>query len=165
MEGVSDTDRRDQSSGMAVAGYDEFVAGRRRDLERALVARYGLDVGLDAAAEALAYAWAEWPRVSEMDNPVGYLFRVGQTHAGRRFRSRRTVDLPRHTSAPEATSTRLHDALLRLKPEQRAAVILVHSHRYSYDEAAAMLDMPVSTLKNHLNRGLALLRRHMETIR
>lgn len=163
MEGVSDTDRRDRHG--AVAGYDEFVASHRRDLERVLIARYGIDVGLDSAAEALAFAWEHWDEVSEMDNPVGYLVRVGQSQARRRFRWRRTVQLPRHTSAPEDATTRLDDALLRLKDTHRQAVILVYCHRYSYEEAAEMLDIPVSTLRNHLNRGIARLRRHMETIR
>jgi len=34
-------------------------------------------------AEALAYAWENWDRLSSMKNPVGYLYRVGQSRARR----------------------------------------------------------------------------------
>lgn len=145
-----------------VLGYERFVSERRRELERALVARYGVEIGLDAAAEALAYAWEDWTRVSAMDRPVGYLYRVGQSHARRRHRWRRTVALPAETRPPDDATTRLEDALLQLKDDQRVAVILVHSHGYSYEEAADLLGIKVSTIRNHLHRGLTRLRRLLE---
>jgi RNA polymerase sigma-70 factor (ECF subfamily) len=56
----------------------------------------------------------------------------------------------------------LHEALTRLTPDQRAAVMLVHAHGYRYAEAADLLDIPVSTLKNHLHRGGRRLRKLLE---
>ena len=71
--------------------FERFVAVEGERLRRALVVSYGVDVGSDASAEALAWAWEHWDRVSDMANPVGYLFRVGQsaTRRQRRWRWRR----------------------------------------------------------------------------
>jgi len=72
---------------------DAFAHDARPRLVRALAPVRGEDA-VDGAAEALAYAWEHWERVSSMANPVGYLYRVGQS----RTRRRRTPSLP----APEA---------------------------------------------------------------
>jgi DNA-directed RNA polymerase specialized sigma24 family protein len=129
-------------------------------LRRAFVAWYGVDVGPDATADALAYAWEHWPELEAMDNPVGYLFRVGQSKA-RRYR-RRPIVLPAVVEAdlPDV-DPRLPAALARLSPRQRAAVLLVHAHQFTYGEAADALGCKVSTLRNHLDRGLHRLRREL----
>ena len=56
----------------------------------------------------------------------------------------------------------LHTALERLTDDQRVAVRLVHAHGYTYAEAATMLDIPITTLRNHIHRGMKRLRRHLE---
>ena len=73
--------------------FERFAEVAAERLRTALVAAYGPDVGADAAAEALAYGWEHWPRLTAMANPAGYLFRVGQS-AARRSR-RRHGYLPR----------------------------------------------------------------------
>src|SRR3954469_564205 len=70
----------------AASAFEQFVATTGPRLRVALVARYGVDVGVEACADALAYAWEHWPRVSAMANAAGYLFRVGQTSARRQAR-------------------------------------------------------------------------------
>jgi RNA polymerase sigma factor (sigma-70 family) len=149
----------------AAVSYEEFVEGQAAGLRRALIARYGVEIGTEVAAEALAYAWENWTRVGSMASTVGYLYRVGQSKARRHHRWRRSIDLPPETRPPDDTTTRLEDALLRLKPNQRVAVVLVHCHRYSYEEAAEMLGIPLSTLRNHLHRGIAKLRKTLEVER
>jgi len=67
--------------------YGDFVAEHERALRQALTSCFGSDAGRDAAADALAYGWEHWGRVSEMDNPVGYLFTVGRDR-GRRAGAR-----------------------------------------------------------------------------
>ena len=49
----------------------------------ALVAAYGVEAGRDAAAEAVAWALEHPERLRGLDNPAGYLYRVGQTAARR----------------------------------------------------------------------------------
>lgn len=137
----------------------------RERLERALVARFGMDDGLDAAAEAILYAATHTERLDGMENPVGYLYRVGQT-AGRRLRSRwnrldQLVTAPSEHDQP--LDIDLQRALTRLKPTERVAIVLVHAHGHTYAEAAQILDIPVTTVNNHLSRGLTRLRTLMDT--
>ena len=63
-----------------------FVKDVEPRLRHALVAVYGQEHGREATAEALAYAWEHWERIGAMENPAGYLYRVGRNR-GRRLRS------------------------------------------------------------------------------
>jgi DNA-directed RNA polymerase specialized sigma24 family protein len=146
------------------ASFEDFIADAGVRLRRALVARYGVELGVEACAEATAWAWANRERLLAMANPVGYLFRVGQTAVRTHTRWQRAplypVDVgPVELSVPD---TGLATALAALTPDQRMAVMLVHAHGYRYAEAAELLDIPVSTLKNHLHRGAKRLRRLLE---
>jgi RNA polymerase sigma-70 factor (ECF subfamily) len=117
------------------------------------------DEAADGAAEALAFAWERWSEVKKMANPVGYLYRVGQS----RTRSRRTPRLP----APEAIGLpeiepRLIPAMLRLPLTQRTAVWLVYACQWRYAEVAEALGTSPSMVGNHVSRGLARLRTELE---
>jgi RNA polymerase sigma factor (sigma-70 family) len=155
-----ETDRR---AGEPVE-FQAFAPDAEQRLRRALVARYGVEAGADATSEALAYAWEHWPEVSEMSNPIGYLYRVAQTRVQRHHRwKRRAPILPRET-APEisASEPALPVALRRLRPDVRVAVVLIHGYAWSYAEVAALLDVPVTTVRNHVHRGTARLRNELE---
>ena len=65
------------------AVFERFVEEAGPRLGRALAALYGFEDGRDATAEALAYAWENWPRLQHIANLPGYLFRVGQTRSRR----------------------------------------------------------------------------------
>ena len=71
----------------SVVMFERFVEDHEARVRAGLVAAYGPEVGLEAASEAMAYGWEHWDRLSPMDNPAGYLYRVGQT-AARRSRRR-----------------------------------------------------------------------------
>ena len=144
--------------------FDEFVATISPRLRRAFVARYGVELGDEALAEALGWAWEHRERLSAMDNPTGYLYRIGQTAVRSNLRRRRRALLPPEEPADTTSETEpgLHTALERLTDDQRVAVLLVHAHGYSYADAAALLDIPVTTLRNHIHRGMKRLRRHLE---
>ncbi len=138
-----------------------FLVEAQPRLERALVARFGINDGLDAASEAVAYALENWSRLEAMENPVGYLYRVGQT-SGRRLAGRwRRLDalVAEPLSGDTVLDVDLQKALLRLKPDERVAIVLVHAHGHSYLEVADVLGVPVTTVANHLHRGLNHLRR------
>jgi DNA-directed RNA polymerase specialized sigma24 family protein len=148
---------RDEESSFAQA-----LAQTEEPLRRALVAAYGLEVGVETAADARRWAWEHREKWLAMENPAGYLFRVGQS-AARQYRREPVILPPAGVSgdgmpiAPE-----LPAALASLSARQRAAVILVHAHGYPLTEAAAILGLSVSTLRNHLERGLRGLRRLLE---
>ncbi len=143
--------------------FDAFVRVHGERLTRALVAAYGPVDGSDAAQAALCYGWENWSRVQAMDNAVGYLYRVGQTEA-RRNRTKAVVfDTDSVASARTAPDFEpgLVDGLRSLTESQRMAVLLIHGHGYRLVEVADLLEISVSTLRNHLRRGLEKLRREL----
>ena len=144
--------------------FDEFVRRTREPLRRALVAMYGVEIGEDAAAEALRIGWERWDEIGTMENPAGYLFRVGQSKArpALRWWRRRSRFPLRDPSPREDAHPSDHDdvyaALATLRPEERAAILLVRSHGYSYAEAADLVGVSESAITNHLHRGMQRLR-------
>ena len=136
-------------------GFSSFVARVEPRLRRVLVAMCGVEAARDAAAEALAYAWQHWDRVSVMGNPEGYVYRVARSRA--RPRRVRPVFPDAPTSVPEVEPG-LPRALSELPERQRVAVLLVHGWDWTHDEVAEVMGVSVSTVRNHLARGLVRLR-------
>jgi RNA polymerase sigma factor (sigma-70 family) len=139
----------------------EHIGALRVRLVRALVATYGVEVGEDAAAEAVAWALAHRDRVAGFANPVGYLFRVGQSWARKQLKERHN---------PQAAVDRYDDRLpdldlqraLRSLPEvQRTALVLVHGCGWTYHEVARLLNRSEPSVRNHLHRGMEVLRTRM----
>ena len=67
--------------------FTEFVRCVEMRLQSGLIARYGRELGREAAAEAQAWAWEHWERVETMENPTGYLYRVATSRVRRLRRS------------------------------------------------------------------------------
>ena len=141
--------------------FEAFAVEAGPRLRRALVARFGVDDGCDVAAEALSYAWEHWERVRAMDNPVGYLYRRGDDRRRKRRRWRRPAPFPPEPPHELATPTdpELGRCLTALNSAQRTCVVLVHVYGWSYAEVGAVIDAPVSSVRNHVHRGLRSLRR------
>lgn len=146
---------------MIVADADEraftrFVETTTPRLRRALVAAYGPDRGGEAVAEALAYAWEHWEDVSTMDNPAGYLYRVGQS------RTRPRLRVPAFPPPPASDAPQIEPglpaALDSLSEPQRIAVVLVHGFGWTHAEVADVTGVARTTVQNHLDRGLAKVR-------
>jgi RNA polymerase sigma-70 factor (ECF subfamily) len=67
-----------------------------------------------------------------------------------------TEDMPDDAPEPESASAvrlDLENAMARLVPAQRAALTLCFALGLSHEEAAASLNLPLGTLKSHVNRG------------
>ena len=144
--------------------FEAFVESIGLRLSRAFVARYGVELGAEAFADALEWAWEHRDDLAAMENSVGYLYRVGQTSVRSNVRRRHRAVLPVEESgyAMPEPNPGLHVALAHLTDDQRVAVLLVHAHGYSYAEAASLLGISVSTLRNHIHRGMNRLRKHLE---
>ena len=144
--------------------FEAFVASEGSRLRRALVARYGVEVGNDVANDALTHAWSRWSVVESMSNPVGYLYRVAQSAARPHWRWRRRVALVPADDRIEASllDGEVFTALARLSHEQRVAVLLVHGYGYSYAEVASVLGVGVIAVNNYVHRGVARLRNQLE---
>jgi DNA-directed RNA polymerase specialized sigma24 family protein len=135
--------------------FERFVQEAGPRLGRALAAAYGFEDGRDATAEALAYAWENWPKLRHITNLPGYLFRVGQTR-GRRRRQPVLFDIS--NDADYSFEPGLPKALAALSPRQRLAVVLVHGYGYTLREVGELTGTRPTTVQNHLSRGLSHLR-------
>ncbi len=140
--------------------FDAFVRDQGRRLQLSLIAAHGPTVGNEAAQKALVYCWEHWARVRGMANPTGYLFRVGQNAARQEYRPKMVAPADEPTLLPDFEPG-LERALAGLTDHQRVAVLLVHGHGYRLAEAAEIFEITVSTLRNHLRRGLDKLRQDL----
>ena len=148
------------------ADFEAFVKDAGPRLKQALVSGFGGEVGREATAEALAYAWEHWDRVREMENAAGYVYRVGRNRAVR-MRGK----WPRGGSGlafPEVPSSsgefawvepKLPEALQGLSEKQRTAVVLVHGCGWTLAEVGRLLDVSSGAAHKHVERGLVKLRR------
>lgn len=66
----------------------------------------------------------------------------------------------------ESKETRqsIERAVSSLPPEYRIAILLRHKEGLSYDEIAAVLDLPLGTVKTRVYRGREILRKSLEGI-
>ena len=152
-----------ETARVTTASFETFIASAEPRLRRTFVARFGVEHGNDVTADVLAYAWEHWETLAVTANPVGYLYRVGQSQARRYRRWARPVVFPSEPSLAGADiEPGLGRALSRLSDDQRVAVILVHSYGWTYAEAAEALGTPISTFRNHLHRGMTRLRTVLE---
>jgi hypothetical protein len=143
--------------------FERFVVRVRPGLVEALVATYGPVDGREAAVDALSWAWEHWDRVVEIERPIGYLYRVGQSST-RRFA----------VKPPPAGLIQLLDqsfprvepgllpALSRLPEQQRTVVVLVHGFSWRQSEVAELMGISPSTVREHLQRALGRLRHELE---
>ena len=141
--------------------FEEFAGSIGVSLRAALVAAFGPDAGVDAAAEALAYGWEHWHRIGQMENPSGYLYRVGQTAARRARRPQGFLPVPPADDLPDF-EPRLLPALEGLSEGQRVCVVMVHAFGWGQTEVARLLDISPSTVRTHLARALTHLQRELE---
>lgn len=120
------------------------------------MARWGPELGREATIDALVYGWRHWPKVRAMVNPVGYLYTIGR-HSVAPPRSP-TVANSSHTVEEPWAEPELERGLQSLSESQRAAVVLHHSFSWTYREIAEVLGVRVSTVRNHIDRGMRKLR-------
>jgi len=85
----------------------------------------------------------------------------------RRTHQELEADLPSSEPSPEGEfvmgeeSRRIEEALARLKPEHRLAVVLRYFGELSYDELSYVLDLPAKTVKSRLYEARRLLAAYM----
>jgi DNA-directed RNA polymerase specialized sigma24 family protein len=133
-----------------------FVDQVEPKLRHAFVVALGQDVGVEATSIALAYGWEHRDELFAMDNPAGYLYRVGRSRARRE--RKQPVFLPVPAEDAHLVEPGLPSALGELSEMQRTAVMMVHADGWTRAEAAAALEISLSTLDTHLARGLSRLR-------
>ena len=124
-------------------------------LRRAFAGWCGTDLAADATAEALAWAWEHEDRLADLENPVGYLYRVGQS----KVRSRR-AGLEDRRVPPEVSSVEpaLIPAVRALPEQQRTAVWLSVACGFTHAETAEAMGISRTAVGTHVTRAMTRLR-------
>jgi RNA polymerase sigma-70 factor (ECF subfamily) len=143
------------------ARFDAFVADEHERLYKALYFVTGSrEDAEDIAQEAFLKLWERWGRIDEIDDPTGYLFRVALN--GFRMRRRRAaIALRRRALDPEPRDgfaeaemrADIRRLLMVLTPRQRAALLLVDLLGYPSEQAARILRVRPSTVRNLASQG------------
>lgn len=131
-------------------------------IRRALVSRFGAELGRDSTAEGFAVAWRSWDRVQTMENRTGYVYRTSERWAVRQTTREKPTVVEPEVSIDRYPDHELAMALAELSPKQRQAVVLVQGYGLSHREAAELLGCARSSLQNHVERGMKRLRQHLE---
>lgn len=150
---------RDQT---AADSYAAWVEISEPGLARALIAGFGSEVGREAAAEALVYGWQHWDRLEGMENPAGYLFRVGQSAARRMAKSdRRSFRRSEVVFEEPWAEPGFGPAWSSLTERQRIVTGLVHGFGWSLREVADLLGLSKAAVQTHERRAMRKLRRDL----
>ena len=152
-----------------LAGYEDFVASRYREIVRfgALLAG-DARLGEDLAQEGLIAAYRSWHRVGVPDGrPEAYVRKVMVRTAMRARRRRWRGEVPTE-ELPDASgggfadrsdlSVQVFAALRRLPVDQRVVLVLRFWADVSEAEVAQILGVAVGTVKSRTSRALAALR-------
>ncbi|HEV2361275.1 MAG TPA: sigma-70 family RNA polymerase sigma factor [Acidimicrobiales bacterium] len=118
----------------------------------------------DAAIEALAKAHLRWKRIGDQPWREGWVLRVSVNEAIRRLPRSAALPLPADTPDPAdevALRETLTAALSKLPRRQAEVIAMRFLVGLSEPEVAEALALSQGTVKTHLRRGLAALRRSL----
>jgi len=125
----------------------------------------------DAVQETLVKAWRSWESVSRLERSSQWLTRVCVNHCISRRRHLRTRGWPPLALLEGAGATMggsasadhidMDRAYRRLSLKQRAAITLNYRHGYSVEECAVLMGCRPGTVRTHVARGLATLRKEL----
>ena len=122
----------------------------------------------DLVQETMIKAWNHLDSFEEGTNLKAWLFRILRNNFYNDLRKQkqrndyaRAADSS-HFTVPPSQDKKLEfadlmDALQELPADQREALILVTVENMSYEEAAAICDCPIGTIKSRVNRARARL--------
>src|ERR1700676_4138574 len=154
----------------AEASFDALLNAERRRL-------YGIAYSIlrdhaeaeDALQDAMFKAWKSWNSLRNEDARVTWLIRICVNHCINRRRGLRLrlfSSVNERAAAP--TDPRLDGRLVdldrsyrALSPKQRAAIALHYHHGYSLGECAELMRCSSSSVRTHLARALASMRKEM----
>ena len=122
--------------------------------------------GEDIAQEALTRAWTRWGRVSRLDSPEAWTYRVAVNLARSRRRRQQAeqralarVGVDAGALAAEvADSVAVRDAVAALPERMRAALVLRYFADLPVAEVAEILDCAPGTVKSLTSQAIDRLR-------
>jgi RNA polymerase sigma-70 factor (ECF subfamily) len=130
------------------------------------------DLAEDAVQEALVRAWRQLPSLRDPDRFDAWLHRLvvnACADQGRQLRrwSQQVRPLPTETAVGDDSASVAHRDQLergfgRLRPEQRAVVVLHYYSGFSAAEIARMLGIPEGTARSRLHYATEAMRAALE---
>ena len=139
-----------------------------------LVRQYAdLDLAEDVASDAIEAALRHWPAQGVPERPGAWLLTTARRKAVDRLRSAAREERVAATvraqpaadeESPERVLDRLvvADELAQLPAEQRRSLELAFYDDLTHPQIAALTGLPLGTVKSHIRRGMANLRRRWE---
>jgi RNA polymerase sigma factor (sigma-70 family) len=128
----------------------------------------------DAVQESLVKAWRSWDSLSLIDHASQWLTRVCVNYCISRRRYLRSrgwppLEMSERTGATGTPISRVETidmdrAYRRLSLKQRAVITLRYGHGYSIDQCAALMGCRPGTVRTHMARGLATLRKELADV-
>ncbi|HEX9411030.1 MAG TPA: sigma-70 family RNA polymerase sigma factor [Actinomycetota bacterium] len=164
--------RGDSAEATPANGFEKFFRAEHARLQQALYVVTGSDQeAQDLMQEAFLRVWERWDRVQRMDEPTGYLYRTAMNAFRSRLRraARAARSLARLRPGPASQGFGGADqrdevarALKTLSARQRAAIVLTELLDFDSAEAAAMLGVRPSTVRNLAAQARKALERILE---
>jgi RNA polymerase sigma-70 factor (ECF subfamily) len=150
------------------AAFDALVRAHQSRLRGFLrrMARGDVALADDLAQETFLEAWRKIAQYRGAGSFAGWLSRIGWSRflmEARKHKPELLDDIPERSidTSPDAKLD-LESAMRRISAAERAALTLCYAQGYSNEEAAAILDMPLGTVKSHILRGRDRLRALLE---
>jgi len=145
---------------------DELVASHYPRIFRLLRYLTGRpDIAEDLTQQTFVRAWQALPNFRYQSSVATWLHRIAYheyTHWLRDRREHASLDSAAHLAAPDTSheweTLVLPHALGQLTPEHREAFLLYHIQELSVGEIAAILEVPVGTVKSRLYTARQRLR-------
>jgi len=146
---------------------DLYHASYRRLVAQVYAFTTDLSEAQDAVQEAFARALARRGHLSDIDAPEAWLRTVAVNIVKRRWRRKQLLDrimlrerpVTRFLEeAPEPDRTDLREALATIPRTYREVIVLHYLADLPVDEVAAILEVPVGTVKSRLSRGREALK-------
>jgi len=153
----------------ATPTFDEFFAAESGDLFRRLwlVTRNRYEAE-EVMQDAFLSMFERWDRMDEVDDPKAYLYRTAfnawKRRSRRASRALRLATSPgSHRDDVDAVDARtvIGEALARLTPRQRAAVVLTELIGFSSEEAGEILGIRPVTARVLTSQARAAMREYL----
>jgi DNA-directed RNA polymerase specialized sigma24 family protein len=144
-------------------GFEAFYRATHGGLVTSMLLVAGdADLAREATDEAFARAVGAWSRVSAMDSPAGWTYKVALNVVRRRARraglERRLLSRPRPAPTMPAPAGEAWSIVAGLAPRQRAAVVLRFVADLTEPQIAQAMGVSRSTVSSTLRDALAALR-------
>jgi RNA polymerase sigma-70 factor (ECF subfamily) len=148
---------------VAFVSFDDFYRTHRTSVARALALTLrDVDLATEATDEAMARAYQRWAQVRSIDNPAGWVYRVGLNWSRSVIR-RITRPAPTwvggsaSSPAPAVQDPAIDRALAELSVDHRAVVVCRILLGFSEAHTAEVLGIRPGTVKSRLSRALTRL--------